>query len=368
MSTTQTQTQRDAGQVLIAGFAGHQAPESVTSWLTQGRLSGVILFSRNIGPGEEGLQALARLNATLDGCRPEDGTPVFIAVDQEGGRVQRVKDGATRIPPMARVGRRGDRELAARVGEVIASELSALGFNLNFAPVLDVLTNPANTVIGDRAFGDNVPIVAEMAGALTVGHYMAGVIPCGKHFPGHGDTFADSHHELPVVMHEPGALEERELLPFARAIEAGLPMIMTAHLLIPALDALHPVTLSANGVGRLLRQEMGFGGVVVSDDLEMRAVADRYSVEEMVELGIRAGVDLFLICHSEDKWRRAWAHLVGCAERDAGFARLLAQAAGRVRDLKARFLHQEVYQVPQDLGSLLGTPEHAQVMASLLDA
>jgi beta-N-acetylhexosaminidase len=367
MSATLKQIESDAGQVLIAGFSGQEAPQSVLSSLRQGRLSGVILFSRNIGAGASGLRALADLNASLDASRPEDGTPVFIAVDQEGGRVQRVKDGATRIPPMAAVGKRADRELAARVGEVIASELSALGFNLNFAPVLDVLTNPANTVIGDRAFGDNVPIVAEMAGALTVGHYMAGVVPCGKHFPGHGDTFADSHYELPVVMHEPGSLEERELLPFARAIEAGLPMIMTAHLLIPALDALHPVTLSSNGVGRLLRQEMGFGGVVVSDDLEMKAVADRYRVEEMVELGIRAGVDLFLICHTEDKWRRAWSHLVACAQQDASFAQALGQAAGRVRDLKARYLHEEVYRVPEDLSALVGTQEHAQVMAPLWD-
>jgi beta-N-acetylhexosaminidase len=365
MAATRAQIEEAAGQVLVAGFAGLEPPEAIEAALRAGRLGGVILFSRNIGPGPEGLRALAQMNQRLDACRCPQGSPPLIAVDQEGGRVQRVRDGATRIPPMARVGARGDRELAAQVGEVIASELAALGFNLNFAPVLDILTNPANVVIGDRAFGAEPAVVAEMAGALTVGHYMAGVIPCGKHFPGHGDTFADSHHELPVVMHEPGALEERELLPFARAIEAGLPMIMTAHLLIPALDALHPVTLSAQGVGRLLREELGFAGVVVSDDLEMKAVADRYSIEEMVELGLRASVDLFLICHTQEKWERAWAHLVAVASQDEGFAARLLEAAERVRRLKRELLSGAPYVVPDDLLERVGTPAHAAVMAPL---
>ncbi len=267
---------------------------------------------------------------------------------------------------MAAVGAAGDRELAARVGEVIATELSALGFNLNFAPVLDLRTNKDNVVIGDRAFGPDVPTVAEMAGALTVGHYMAGVVPCGKHFPGHGDTFADSHYELPVIMHEPAQLEDRELLPFGRAIQAGIPMLMTAHLLIPALDALHPITLSPQGINRLLRQELEFQGVVVSDDLEMLAVADRYTIEEMVELGIQAGVDLFLICHTQDKWERAWTHLVDLACKDETFAARLHKAASRVRALKARYLHTEPFKINAEELSKVGCQAHAEVMQSLL--
>jgi beta-N-acetylhexosaminidase len=356
----------DAGQTLLAGFQGVEAPpEPLAQALRAGHLSGVILFGRNLSKDDDRLWTLARLNQALDACRPDGGPPLFIGVDQEGGRVQRVREPATRVPPMALVGARNDRELAARVGEVIASELAALGFNLNFAPVLDVLTNPANAVIGDRAFGSDVATVAEMAGALTVGHYVAGVVPCGKHFPGHGDTFADSHDELPIVMHEPAALEERELLPFARAIQAGLPMIMTAHLLIPAIDALHPITLSPKGVRALLRDELEFGGVVVSDDLEMRAVADRYTIEEMVELGVRAGVDLFLVCHTQEKWQRAFAHLTALAAQDPAFRLLLGQAADRVRALKARFLPRAPYTVPADLMDHLGTPAHLAVMASV---
>lgn len=352
-----------AGQLLLVGFRGVEAPpESIQNALKAGEIGGVILFSRNISQGNDSLRTLAALNEALDGCRPPCGTPVFVGVDQEGGRVQRVRKGATRIPPMLEVGKHSDPELAAQVGEVIASELSALGFNVNFAPVLDVLTNPENVVIGDRAFGGEVSVVAEMAGALTRGHHRAGVLPCGKHFPGHGDTFADSHYELPVVAHAPGTLEERELLPFAQAIQAGMPMLMTAHLLIPSLDEVHPITLSSQGIGRLLREKLEFDGVVITDDLEMKAVADRYEVEEMVELGLMAGVDIFLICHTEEKWRRAFAHLVKMAAESPEARRRVFESAKRVREMKARYLPEARYKVPEGLSSLVGTEAHRALM------
>ncbi len=346
-----------AGQTLVVGFQGQETlPQTLSKALRQGHVGGAILFRRNLIEGPEGLHALAHLNASIDACRPPSGLPPLIALDQEGGRVQRVRDGVTRIPPMYHVGLLGDRELAAQVGEIIAGEIAALGFNLNFAPVLDLWTHPENDVIGDRAFGSTVDIVAEMAGGITVGHYVAGVIPCGKHFPGDGDTVADSHFELPVIMHEPGTLERRELLPFARAISAGIPMLMTAHILIPALDALHPMTLSHRGIQQLLRGEMGFDGVVVTDDLEMKAVADRYSVEEMVELGLAAGVDLFLICHTEEKWQRAHRHLVKLGEQSPTMRARLQESAGRVQRLKEKYLPVSAYEKPEDLLAQLGTP------------
>jgi len=262
---------------------------------------------------------------------------------------------------MLRVGQCKDTDLAARVGEVIASELAALGFNLNFAPVLDIWTNPDNQVIGDRAFGTTPEQVSAMAGALTVGHYTAGVCPCGKHFPGHGDTLADSHYELPVLAHDPQELRQRELLPFRRAIAAGIPMIMTAHILIPALDTVHPITLSQAGVRRMLRQEMGYKGVVISDDLEMKAIADRYEIEEVVALGLAAGIDIFLICHTEALWKRAHAALVDLGQTQPWAAQAIKEAAQRVRQLKTNYLPAQPYK-PGDLTSQLNTPEHRAVM------
>ncbi|MEO1271045.1 MAG: beta-N-acetylhexosaminidase [Myxococcota bacterium] len=358
-----------AGQMLLVGFHGTQAPpDTIRAALTTGTIGGVILFRRNIEPGVEGLWTLARLNAQLGACRPDNGPPPFIAVDQEGGRVMRVRDGVTPLPPMGKVGATGDRALVAQVGEVIAAEIGALGFNLNFAPVLDLFTNPDNTVIGDRALGRDPAVVAELAGALTVGHYMAGVVPCGKHFPGHGDTVADSHHELPVVLHGPERLEAVELIPFARAVASGIPMIMTAHILVPALDALHPMTLSQVGLQRLLRSEMGFDGVVITDDLEMKAVADRYSIEEMVELGLGAGVDIFLICHTEALWKRAYAHIIALGREHEAMRERILRSAERVRQVKERYVPKTPYTSPTSLEALraeLATPEHVAVMKAI---
>ena len=354
----------DAGQCLVVGFQGTESvPDALSTALRTSTVGGAILFSRNI-TGDWG--QLAALNAALDNCRPADGTPVFIAVDQEGGRVRRVKgEGVTAIPAMLRVGETGDRELAAKVGELIATELAALGFNLNFAPVLDIWTNPDNQVIGDRAFGREPNVVADMAGALTVGHYVAGVCPCGKHFPGHGDTTADSHYELPVLPHGPEALARRELIPFQRAIAGGIPIIMTAHILLPAIDAVHPITLSRTGLTGLLREQLGFQGVIVSDDLEMKAVADRYEIEEIVELGLAAGVDVFLICHTEELWKRAHAALVRLGQSEPWARDAIRAAAARVRTLKSRYLPSAVYEVG-DLASELGTPAHAALVRELL--
>ncbi len=355
-----------AGQLLIVGFHGTEAPQAgVEEALRAGQIGGVILFARNIGPGDEGLRQLAALNARLDACRAPDGAPPFIAVDQEGGRVRRLRHGVTLVPAMARLGERNDPDLAARVSEVIATELSLLGFNLNFAPVMDVSTNPDNDVIGDRAFGSDPERVAALAGAFTVGHYVASVVPCAKHFPGHGDTLIDSHHDLPVLHHDLARLDAVELVPFKRAIKSGIPMIMTAHLLIPALDPDHPVTLSPLGVGHLLRERLKFKGVIISDDLEMKAIADRYPIEDVVELGLAAGLDIFLICHTEEKWRRAHAHLVHLGQRDPiAHDRILA-AAARVRDLKARLLPSAPYEPPPDLLDQLDTPAHRAILAAL---
>jgi beta-N-acetylhexosaminidase len=354
----------DAGQCLLVGFQGTtEPPQALATALREQTVGGAILFSRNItGDWEE----LAALNAALDACRPADGTPIFIAVDQEGGRVRRVKGpGVTAIPPMLAVGDTGDRELAAKIGEVIATELAAVGFNLNFAPVLDIWTHPENSVIGDRAFGREPNIVAEMAGALTVGHYVAGVCPCGKHFPGHGDTIADSHYELPVLAHTPEELAKRELIPFQRAIKGGIPMIMTAHILMPAIDAVHPITLSRAGLTGLLRDKLGFEGVIVSDDLEMKAVADRYEIEEVVELGLGAGVDVFLICHTQELWLRAHAALVRLGERESWARDAITASAGRVRALKDRYLPTPVF-TPGMLAMELATAEHREIVGPLV--
>lgn len=358
------QTLRQAvGQLFVIGFRGDgdSPPEEVRQALADGEIGGVVLFRRNVSDVDQ----VAALNESVHAAAADAVAAPFVSLDQEGGRVVRIKDPLTPLPPMRAVGATGDFGLAADIAEVIATEVAALGFNLNFSPVLDVDTNPDNPVIGDRAFSRDAAVVSRMGGAFLFGHLKAGVVPCGKHFPGHGDTDTDSHHELPVLNHPPERFEEVELVPFQRTIAADIPMIMTAHVKVPALDTVHPATLSHAVMHRLLREELGYDGVVITDDLEMKAVAERYSEEEMIELGLRAGVDIFLICHEFEKFRRAHDHLLNLARDNAGDRERVFESANRVMRLKDGLLGSWPRPWKRLAGwrEELGSAEHRAVLA-----
>jgi beta-N-acetylhexosaminidase len=186
-----------------------------------------------------------------------------------------------------------------RVGEALAKEVRAMNFDVDFAPVLDVDTNPKNPIIGDRSFSRDPKMVGKLGAALIKGLQKSGVGACAKHFPGHGDTDVDSHHDLPLVKHDLDRLRHTEWPPFLEAIRAGVSAVMTAHVVVEALDTL-PSTLSKRVLTQHLREELGFSGVIVSDDIEMKAVADRFSPEEMAKLGLQAGIDVFLACHKPE--------------------------------------------------------------------
>src|SRR5437016_3058922 len=284
---------RQIGQPLIAGFDGHQLPVELKALARDFGLGGVILFARNIAEPEQ----VAEL--CYEAARLTPHLPLWVSVDQEGGRVARLKAPFTEWPPMATLGRSGDVALAERFAGALASELKAVGVTLDYTPVLDVFTNPKNTVIGDRAFGDKAADVARFGAAVIRKLQGEGIAACGKLFPGHGDTVADSHHELPLVEHPPERLRETEFVPFKAAIEAGVATIMTAHVFVPALDEQRPATLSRRVVTDLLRGELQFNGVVLSDDLEMKAIAAEYAVPEAAVLAIEAGCDGALICSGD---------------------------------------------------------------------
>jgi beta-N-acetylhexosaminidase len=248
------------------------------------------LFARNIGdPGQVG-----NLTAALHACAPERA-PLLIAIDQEGGRIQRLRDPWTQWPPMKRLGEIDDLEMTAAVARALAVELSDLGIGLDFAPCVDVDTNPANPIIGDRSFGGEPTRVAAHAAHFIRAMQEAGVASCAKHFPGHGDTACDSHLELPRLDHDLARLHAVELPPFASAIEAGVASIMTAHVLFPTLDAKRPATLSPD-VMAILREELAYDGVVFSDDLEMKAIADHHTPRALVDGCLEAEVDSLLVC------------------------------------------------------------------------
>src|SRR5689334_189531 len=247
---------REIGQLLIAGFNGHQIPAELRSLAKEFGLGGVILFARNVDAPEQ-VAELAH-----DASRLVPDLPPWVSVDQEGGRVARLKRPFTEWPPMATLGRSGDVRLAERFARALAAELKSVGITLDYAPVLDIHTNPKNPVIGDRALAGKAADVARLGSAIVRTLQAEGIAACGKHFPGHGDTSADSHHELPLVEHPPDRLRRVEFLPFTAAIEAGVATIMTAHVLVPALDDKRPATLSRRIVQEILREELRYDGVI----------------------------------------------------------------------------------------------------------
>jgi beta-N-acetylhexosaminidase len=282
------------GQLLFAGFEGTEVPRELAELLAQGRIGGVILFARNI----EGPAQVARLTAALHAAASADA-PVLLAIDQEGGRVQRLRAPWTEWPPMRWLGERDDLAATTAVATALARELGDLGIGLDFAPVVDVDTNPQNPVIGDRSFSRDPARVARHAAAFISAMQAAGVAACAKHFPGHGDTQSDSHLELPRLDHDLDRLREVELPPFRAAIAAGVASVMTAHVLFPRLDRARPATLAPD-VMNLLRGELGYDGVVFGDDLEMKAVADHFAPEPLVRGCLEAGCDALLVCRRMD--------------------------------------------------------------------
>lgn len=342
-----------AGRLVIGGFSGEQLPAEFADRLRRGRLGGAILFARNI----ENAEQVSDLTTSIHALCPQSDPPLIVSVDQEGGPVARLRGIMTDLPPMKMLGRLADPELCTDIAEMVGAELAALGFNTNFAPVMDVSSNPQNPIIGERAFSDEPQEVARLALCFAAGLLARNVIPCAKHFPGHGDTDVDSHLDLPFVRHAMQRLTEVELVPFAAAIGARLPLIMTAHIVVEALDSEHPATLSRAILTGLLRSTMGFQGVIVSDDLEMAAVADRYDVSEIVLRGLDAGLDLFLFCHSADRQEVALETLVREGEANPRAASRIFESARRVERLRTECLANSP-QSKSNWGSVLRSENH----------
>jgi beta-N-acetylhexosaminidase len=325
------------------------------------RPAGVILYKSNFLHDRPYAEWLASHRQLIADVRAAVGRErLLLAIDHEGGRVCRTPAPITRFSYASRWARQ-----AGAVGQAMGRELAALGLNLNFAPVLDIHSNPANPVIGARAFADKADAVAEAALAFAAAMQAEGVLACGKHFPGHGDTDTDSHRELPLLQQDLAALRARELIPFAAAIRAGIPMLMTAHILLPRVDANDPVTLSRTFGLTLLRQELGYHGVVVSDDIGMHAVSRIFDDPNQAVRLIQAGTDLMMVC----------AHWTD-TERARGFATALleARADGRLteeQDVRSRARVQRLLELaPQNVVTALppeAFEQHARAGAQFVD-
>ena len=359
-------TRRDVGQFLIGSIPGRTMPIEMRSLAKEFDLGGLIFFSRNIEAPEQ----VAELAAESEALGRT--APAWVSVDQEGGRVARLKEPFTTWPPMATLGRAGREEgeaLAERFAKALAGELSAVGITLDYAPVLDIHTNPKNPVIGDRALAERAEDVARLGRVIIKALQESGVAACGKHFPGHGDTSTDSHLELPLVEHPPDRLRAIEFEPFRAAVVENVAFIMTAHVLVPSLDEHRPSTLSPKIVQALLRDELGFEGVILSDDLEMKAVSARYPVPEAAVEAIRAGCDGILVCGGDvDLQARTLEALVKAVESGAITPARSDDAFLRLRRAKERFLMGQ-RRMPasraRDMRQLLGREEHQLIAAEM---
>jgi beta-N-acetylhexosaminidase len=321
--------QTQAARLFSVGFHGSSVSADLSRLLALG-VGGVIFFSRNVGQPAE----VAELTRAI---KRQAGRPISLGLDQEGGKVARLRQGFSALPAMRAVGETGKPELARELGALIGRELRAVGFDLNYAPVLDIDTNPDNPVIGSRSFGRRPELVSEFGLALAAGLESAGVAACGKHFPGHGDTSQDSHLQLPRLPHSLERLQQVELRPFAAAVAANIPALMTAHVIFEPLDPVYPATMSRAVLHGLLRQQMRYDGLVITDDLEMRAIADHYSIEEAVVRGLNAGVDQFLCCHTAELAQRAIEAVVHAVERGTVSRETLTSANRRIQTFNERY-------------------------------
>lgn len=284
------------GQMLMVGFEGLELDEQIIKMIEEDYLGGVILFKRNINDAPQLLNLINDLKTT----NMKNKIPIFVGVDEEGGSISRMPDAFRKIPTNRNIGKQNDEEFAFKIGSTIGNEIKSLGFNVDFAPVLDIDSNPNNPVIGDRSLGSDEKIVSDLGIQIMKGIQSQDIISVVKHFPGHGDTLVDSHVGLPTVDKNIDDLMEFELIPFKEAIKHNVDGIMVAHILYSNLDPQNPASLSEKIIDGLLREQMNYDGLVITDDMTMGAILENYDIGDAAVQSIKAGSDILLVCHGYD--------------------------------------------------------------------
>ena len=333
-------TEQKVGQLFVVYFTDPHFSPALEEMITQYHIGGIIIFGRNVTT----LSNLAELinEAQSAAVTTEPEIPLFVATDQEGWPILRLWEGATVFPSSMAIGATGSVTDAQLVATVMAAELRAVGINMNLAPVLDVNTNPANPIIGIRSFGSSPELVSRLGTAMIEAYQAQGIIATAKHFPGHGDTSLDSHQSLPTILHDLARLDAVELVPFRAAISAGVDCIMTAHISVPALDPTphRPASLSPPILQGLLREKMGFEGLIATDSLGMRAITDQYDVATAAVLAFQAGADLLMFGddpgHDPSEQRVAYQRVLELVEQGTVPMSRLDDSVRRILLLKAR--------------------------------
>ena len=321
-----------AGQVVICGLKGYEIDSDITSLIQDSKVGGVILFAKNI---KDSTQLATITNSIKNLSNPE--IPPIIAIDEEGGMVTRMPSDIESMPSAYSIAQTGSTDLCYQSGEIIGKQLNALGLSTGFSPVLDIWSNPDNMIISSRAYGTTPEDVSTYATQAMLGLKSQEVIPVGKHFPGHGDTLDDSHYSLPVITKTKSELESYEFIPFKTAIDNGIPAIMVGHLLCTDIDSTYPASLSKTMVTGILKTELGFNGVVFTDDLTMDAIDNQYSVEDAGVMALNAGCDMLLVCHGYDNATNTINNIISAVENGTLSESRLNDAVYRILKLKSEY-------------------------------
>jgi beta-N-acetylhexosaminidase len=286
------------GQLFFIGIQGTELTKAEAQFITENDIGGVTLFGRNLKDPAQ----IHKLCSDLHNLKHKTASklPLYIAIDMEGGRVHRLKAPFTQWPSLEKLAKLDSTAIAFKFANMMGEELRAVGVNMDFAPCVDVLTNKNNVLIGDRSLGADPEFVAKMASALVRGYIKAGITPCAKHFPGHGNTIIDSHEDLPIEEIDLQTLESRELIPFKKSIRARMDFVMTAHIKYKNIDAKYPATLSPIIIKKMLKGDLRYRNLVISDDLDMKALTKNFSREEIPVLAFQAGCDVMLYCNEFD--------------------------------------------------------------------
>ncbi len=354
------------GQLFMFGFAGTELTPFIQRQITENNLGGVILFSRNIRSPEQVARLNHKLQELTEGAPSQAG--LFISADQEGGTIARLTKGVVVAPSAMALGATDSETMTENVCDISGLELRTVGINMNLAPVVDVNNNPQNPVIGVRSFGENPTRVAKL-GAAAIRGYQRHLMAVAKHFPGHGDTTLDSHHELPTISHDRMRLDNVELIPFKEAIASDVGAIMTSHVAFPAIEPREglPATLSYQVLTKLLRKDLGFDGLVMTDCMEMLAIQNTFGTVEAAVMTIEAGADLVIISHREELQRQAFDALLGAVRSGRISEERIDESFQRIMKAKARFNLLQKTKATFDLSSL-GAVEHVEVMQEAIQS
>lgn len=279
--------------MIFAGMEGTEAGPEMKNIIKDYKVGGIIFNGYNLKSPEQTVNYINQIKQ----LNTVNSIPLLFGIDQEGGRISKLPGNLVKFPTNLEIGKKNNPDLSYEIGSILGQQLKAFGFNINFAPVLDVNSNPNNPVIGDRSFSNSPEIVAQLGIATMEGLKSQQIIPTVKHFPGHGDTETDSHLALPVINKAMKDLESLELIPFKEAIQAGADVVMIAHILLPKIDATYPSSMSKVVITDLLRGQMNFDGVVITDDFTMKAISDNYDIGEAAVKSVQAGTDIIMIAH-----------------------------------------------------------------------